>query len=62
MVRQTFVATLAFVVSIAALGRADIHRWDNGQLIPGTEGITPGPGVRLDHRDLQFSQLSTLNL
>ena len=23
---------------------ADIHRWDNGQVIPGTEGITPGPG------------------
>ena len=28
---------------------ADIYRWDNGQVIPGTEGITPGPGVQLDH-------------
>jgi uncharacterized protein YjbI with pentapeptide repeats len=38
--------------------RADIFRWDNNQLIPGTEGITPGPGVLLDNRDLEFAQLS----
>ena len=25
--------------------RADGFRWDNGELIPGTEGITPGPRV-----------------
>jgi uncharacterized protein YjbI with pentapeptide repeats len=34
-----------------------IYRWDNGQVIPGTEGITPGPGVVLDHRDLSVASL-----
>jgi hypothetical protein len=27
---------------------AVISRWDSGDIIPGTEGITPGPGVQLD--------------
>src|SRR5687767_7641393 len=30
---------------LPAAAQADIFRWDNGQLIPGTEGIMPGPGV-----------------
>ena len=42
--------------------KADIYRVDNGQLVPGTEGIGPGPGVELDHRQLQFSNLSELDL
>jgi uncharacterized protein YjbI with pentapeptide repeats len=50
------------VLVTAAPARADIFRWDNDQVIPGTEGITPGPGVQLDHRDLQFARLSDLNL
>ncbi len=41
----------------AILCRADIDRWDNGAVIPGTEGIEPGPGVQLDHRDLEFASL-----
>jgi hypothetical protein len=32
------------VVALSATARADIYRWDNSQLIHGTEGITPGPG------------------
>jgi uncharacterized protein YjbI with pentapeptide repeats len=42
-------SSLAFVLmaTLTASLRADIFRWDNGQLIPGTEGITPGPGVEL---------------
>ena len=35
------------LMSLPAAAQADIFRWDNGQLIPGTEGITPGPGVDL---------------
>ena len=35
------------LMSLPAAAQADIFRWDNGQLIPGTEGITPGPGVNL---------------
>ena len=41
---------------------ADIYRWDNGQVIPGTEGITPGPGVQLDHRELEYAGLKELDL
>ena len=32
-----------------SLTHADIYRWDTGEVIPGTEGIEPGPGVQLDH-------------
>ena len=54
--QRCFVA-LAFLVAMAASSRADIFRWDNGQLIPGTEGITPGPGVMLDHHELAYADL-----
>jgi uncharacterized protein YjbI with pentapeptide repeats len=40
--------------------QADIFRWDNGALIPGTEGIIPGPGVQLNDRDLEYANLSQL--
>ncbi len=36
-----------FLFALAVRFQADIFRWDNGQLIPGTEGIMPGPGVQL---------------
>ena len=41
---------------------ADIYRWDNGQAIPGTEGIEPGPGVQLDRRQLEYANLENHNL
>ena len=41
---------------------ADILRWDNGELIPGTEGITPGPGVQLQDRFLDFADLKNKTL
>jgi polyhydroxybutyrate depolymerase len=50
------------VVVLFATARADIYRWDNRQLIPGTEGITPGPAVVLDHHELAFAALSELDL
>ena len=42
---------------------ADIYRWDNGELIPGTEGISPGPGVVLplwnrDTHNLRFADFA----
>jgi hypothetical protein len=53
------------LVSLPAAAQADIFRWDNGELIPGTEGITPGPGVGFDYcpwtclpRDLRFADFS----
>ena len=38
-------------------------RWDTGEVIPGTEGITPGPEVRLvgwntDDRNLRYADFS----
>jgi len=44
---QRCLVALAFLVATAGSSRADIYRWDNGWLIPGTEGITPGPAVQL---------------
>jgi hypothetical protein len=41
---------------------AQIYRWDTTEVIPGTEDITPGPGVQLDHRDLQRAALSGVDL
>ena len=43
--RLLLFAALALAATPPA--RAGILRWDNGQLIPGTEGITPGPAVDL---------------
>jgi uncharacterized protein YjbI with pentapeptide repeats len=54
-------------MSLPAAAQADIYRWDNGELIPGTEGITPGPGVNLGspigewsspQRNLRFADFS----
>ena len=36
---------------------ADIYRWDTGEMIPGTEGITPGTDVELHHRNLEYAKL-----
>ncbi len=36
----------------------DIIRWDSEEVIPGTEGITLGPNVQLDHMDLPFALLT----
>jgi uncharacterized protein YjbI with pentapeptide repeats len=55
------------LMSLPAAAQADIFRWDNGQLIPGTEGITPGPWVDLSSpmgewsspaRNLHFADFS----
>ena len=50
------------LMSLPAAAQADIFRWDNGQLIPGTQGITPGPRVVLDHHELAFAALLERNL
>ena len=41
---------------------ADIYRWDTQDIIPGTEGIEPGPGVQLDHRNLEYANLRDVDL
>ena len=51
------ILTVGLMVAAATSSHADIFRWDNGQLIPGTQGIAPGPGVWLDHRNLTHANL-----
>ena len=52
----------ALVLSLSAPALADILRWDNMQVIPGTQGITPGPGVQLVEMDLSFADLKAIDL
>ena len=59
---KRFLVALIFWGALATAGRADVYRWDNNTLIPGTEGIFPGPGVILDHHELAFARLSNYNL
>jgi hypothetical protein len=53
---------LLICVVSSSMIRADIVRWDSGQVIPGTEGITPGPGVQLASRQLEYASLSFIDL
>jgi uncharacterized protein YjbI with pentapeptide repeats len=56
-------STLLIIVVIHCAGsRADIYRWDTGALVPGSEGIEPGPGVRLDQLNLEYAKLRSQNL
>ena len=54
---QLFAVTLCVILVAPLALHADVYRWDNGQLIPGTEGITPGPGVDLSRVELEYARL-----
>src|SRR5262245_8167796 len=54
--------TLALLLAPVGV-HADIFRWDNGKVIPGTKGITLAPGVDLsgwnsDARNLRYGKFS----
>jgi uncharacterized protein YjbI with pentapeptide repeats len=54
---------LAVLVCLApSLLHADIKNWQTHETIPDTEGTTPGLGVQLDHRELEYAKLSELDL
>ena len=53
--------TLWMILAVPLTLHADIYRWDTGEVIPGTEGITPGPGVQLDNRQLEYAKLGGWN-
>lgn len=55
-------AAVVLACAFAGAARADIFRWDNGQTIPGTEGITPGPGVNLSGLQLDYANLESVDL
>ncbi len=64
MTWRLWLFTVVVLVLAHQPGQADVFRWDNGEIIPGTQGIDPGPGVQLDHREeasrnLRFADLST---
>jgi hypothetical protein len=61
MIRER-IALIVFAGALYSPVHSDIYRWDTGQLIPGTEGITPGPGAQLDRRFLEFANLSQQDL
>lgn len=42
--------------------QSGIFSWRDGQVIPGTESILPGPGVLLNHRPLHQAVLGTYDL
>jgi hypothetical protein len=48
------------LVALSLPAHADIYRWGTGEVIPGTEGITPGPGVQLQNHELGFATLHDL--
>ena len=65
MSRLPFVLiSLTMLLGSFSLGtaHADIKdlRGRSGEIIPGTEGITPGPGVDLSRRDLRFAELNNV--
>jgi uncharacterized protein YjbI with pentapeptide repeats len=64
--RRILILALTWIHAVAlgvSVSRAEIYRWDTGEAIPGTEGITPGPGEWLGYwnteaRNLRFADFS----
>ena len=50
------------LMSLPAAAQADIFRWDNGQLIPGTKASRRDQVLDLGARVLQFAELSNTDL
>ena len=50
--RPSLICTI--VLCFSATCHADIFRWDNGELIPGTEEMEPAPGVDWSRQQLEF--------
>jgi hypothetical protein len=53
----------ALLITLPATGNAEIFRRDSWQVIPGTEGIEPGPGLQLEQwnteeHNLRHAQLA----
>jgi uncharacterized protein YjbI with pentapeptide repeats len=59
---QKYWLACALVLTHTSACPADIFRWDNGQVIPGTEGITPGPDVHLENQILEYADLREIDL
>lgn len=51
-------ALVTLSLALATVTQAAIFRWDNGHLVPGTEGITLGPGIDLSGWNSDSKSLS----
>ncbi len=60
--RRLVLLLLPLILVTFGATHADIYRWDNREVIPGTEGIEPGPGVDLSGMDLRYADLTGENL
>ena len=56
--KRLFHSALALALFLTPQLSADIYRWDNQLLIPGTEGFTAEPGAVLSGLDLQYADLA----
>jgi hypothetical protein len=62
LLRRSACLVAAACLLAPAAARADIFRFDNHRLIPGTTGITPGPGVDFSSLNLSRADLRGLDL
>ena len=62
MPKYNFLFVMITVGLCSAHVDAEIYRWDNREVIPGTEGIEPGPGVPMSGLNLQYADLRSLDL
>ncbi len=53
--QATFV--VVFILAASSAIHADIHRWDTGEVIPGTKGLEPRPGMWLEGRNRESLNL-----
>lgn len=60
--RCCFVLAVLCAASVIGPLHADIYRWDNGQVIPGTTGIEPGPGLNLMEVAIPYADLAGVEL
>jgi uncharacterized protein YjbI with pentapeptide repeats len=67
VMKKVMIAALCCGLAFVSISRADILNWQTGQVIPGTEPITPGPGVDISGwnaaaHNLDYAALSDLDL
>lgn len=62
MFQRRCAAALALVLISAANVWGDIYRWDTGEVIAGTEGMSPRPLLWLSGKHLEYADFSRANL
>jgi uncharacterized protein YjbI with pentapeptide repeats len=60
--KSALLALVCLFVCCQGAANAAIFRWDDGEVIPGTEAITVGPGMIVDGLELHFADLAAASL